>query len=336
VKQENYFFRLSKYRDQILKHIESNPGFIEPEGRRNEVVSFLNSGLKDISISRAGLQWGIDVPDDPDQKIWVWFDALSNYLVADDYWPADVHLIAKDILRFHCVIWPGMLLSAGYELPKKVLVHGFLTANGQKISKSLGNVIDPVYLAEKYSVDALRYSIVRQVSLSQDGDFSEEVLRTRLNDELADILGNFVHRALTFTKTRYGGKIPDGELDKKLEARVGEAVMRIEKLLEECKVTHALEEVMAIAKLGNEYVQSCKPWESVKKDPTKAASCILNCVNLTKVLCVLITPFVPSTASALAHQLKFTPDSWEKAKVFDLAAGHEIGEPSPLFKKVEK
>jgi methionyl-tRNA synthetase len=336
VKEENYFFRLSKYGEKILTHIESNPDFIQPEGRRNEIINFIKRGLRDMSISRPGLRWGIDIPGDPTQKAWVWFDALINYLIASDYWPADVHLIAKDILRFHCIIWPGMLLSAGYELPKRVFAHGFLTVDGQKISKSLGNVIDPVYLSENYSTDALRYFLVRQVSFGQDGDFSEASLRARLNDELADVLGNFVHRALTFTKTRYGGKVPEGTIDKEFETGIRERVSRIEQLLEDLKITQAVEEIMSIAKRGNEYFQSHKPWESVAKDPASAASCLLNCVNLVKVLCVLIAPFMPTTSSTLASQLKIEVKSWEQAKSFDLPAGHEIGKPSPLFKKVER
>lgn len=335
VKEENYFFGLSKYGEQILKHIEANPRFIEPEGRRNEVVSFIKRGLKDVSISRPGQTWGIDVPGDASQKIWVWFDALINYLIGREYWPADVHLIAKDILRFHCVIWPGILLSAGYELPKRIFSHGFITVDGQKISKSLGNVVDPVYLSKKYSADAVRYFLARQISLGQDGDFSENNLVTRLNDELADILGNFVHRTLTFTETRFGGKVPEGKPDAKLEAEIRESVEKIEELLADLQVTQAIGEVMSIASRGNEYFQSCKPWESIKKEPAKAADCLFNCVNLVKCLSVLLAPFLPETSDAIAKQLKVEVKSWEQAKKFDILAGHSIGKPVPLFKKID-
>jgi len=335
VKEENHFFKLSKYQDQILKHIESNPDFIQPETRRNEVVSFLKSGLKDVSITRPKLEWGIKTPGDPTQTVWVWFDALCNYLLPRDYWPADVHIIAKDILRFHCIVWPGMLLSGGYKLPKKIFAHGFLTVDGKKISKSLGNVIDPAYLVEKYSADVLRYFLVREVSFGQDGDFSERSLRTRLNDELADTLGNFVHRVLTFTRDRFGGKVPDGKLDKKLEAEVHERVQKIEQLLEELKVTQALEEIMSIAKKGNEYFQSCKPWETIKSEPEKAASCLLNCANLVKILCVVLTPFMPSTSANLAKQLGVKVTNWKQAKELDIRPGHRIGEPSVIFTKVK-
>jgi methionyl-tRNA synthetase len=335
IKEENYFFKLSKYADQILKHIEANPEFIQPEGRRNEVISFIKQGLRDISISRPGLEWGIKLPIDDKQTIWVWFDALINYLAPKDRWPADAHLIAKDILRFHCIIWPGMLLSAGYKLPKRIFAHGFLTANGQKISKSLGNVIDPVYLAEKYSADVLRYYLVREISFGQDGDFSEKSLRIRLNDELADVLGNFAHRVLTFTYDRFDGKVPNGELDKKLESELVKRIDEIEELLEELKVTQALEKIISIAKLGNEYFQSCKPWEAVKTDPQKAADCLFNCVNLVKVLCIALYPFMPSTCETLAKQLNIKIESWEQTKKVDIKHGHAIQKPTVLFKKTQ-
>jgi len=335
IKEENYFFKLSKYSDQILAHIEANTEFIQPEGRRNEVISFIKQGLKDVSISRLGLEWGIRLPIDEKHAIWVWFDALINYLSPKDRWPADAHLIAKDILRFHCIIWPGMLLSAGYKLPKRIFAHGFLTANGQKISKSLGNVIDPVYLAEKYSADVLRYYLVREISFGQDGDFSEKSLKTRLNDELADVLGNFVHRVLTFIWDRFDGKVPNGKLDKKLESELVKRIEEIEELLEQLKVTQALERIIAIAKLGNEYFQSYKPWEAVKTDPQKAADCLFNCINLVKVLCIALHPFMPSTCDALAKQLNIKIENWEQTKKVDIKHGHTIQKPTILFKKTQ-
>ncbi|MGC8817333.1 MAG: methionine--tRNA ligase [Candidatus Hadarchaeum sp.] len=335
LKEENYFFRLSKYADALLKHIEENPEFIQPEARRNEVINFIKQGLKDISITRQNQHWGIDVPGEPGQKIWVWFDALTNYLLPKQYWPADVHIIAKDILRFHCVIWPSMLLSAGIELPKKIFAHGFLTVEGQKISKSLGNVIDPVYLVEKYSADVVRYFLIREVSFGQDGNFSEAGLEARLNDELADVLGNFVHRVLTFIRDRYGSRLPNGKIDGKIEGEIKKRVERIEQMLLELKVSQALEEIMAIARRGNEYFQACRPWEALKREKEKAAECILTCANLVKILCVALTPFMPSTAAKLAHQLAVEVKSWEQAKSFDLGPEHQIGEPVALFAKIK-
>jgi methionyl-tRNA synthetase len=335
IKEENYFFKLSKYRDQILKHVEANPGFIQPEARRNEVVSFLKSGLKDVSVSRPGLKWGIKVPSDPEQTVWVWFDALINYMIPREHWPTDTHLIAKDILRFHCVVWPGMLLSAGYALPKQIFAHGFLTVEGRKISKSLGNVIDPAYLVEKYSTDVIRYFLIREISFGQDGNFSEGSLRTRLNDELADVLGNFVHRVLTFIRARFDGNVPKGKIDKELEAEVSERIVKVEKLMGELKVTQALEGIMAIAGRGNEYFQSLKPWEAIKSNPKKAADCLLNCANLIKILCVALSPFMPSTCDELANQLNIEINDWGQTKKFDIEPGHSAGQPSAIFKKTQ-
>lgn len=335
LREENYFFRLSKYADALLEHIEKNPDFIQPEARRNEVINFIKQGLKDISITRQNQHWGIDVPNEPDQKIWVWFDALTNYLLPKNYWPADVHIIAKDIIRFHCVIWPSMLLSAGLELPKKIFAHGFLTVEGKKISKSLGNVIDPAYLVEKYTADVVRYFLIREISFGQDGNFSEASLEARLNDELADVLGNFVHRVLTFIRDRFNSKVPDGKIDEKIEAEIKNRLAKVEQLLLELRVSQALEEIMAVARLGNEYFQSCRPWEALKREKERAADCILTCANLVKVLCVALTPFMPSTAAKLSQQLAIEVKSWDQAKSFDLRPGHQIGEPVVLFTKVK-
>lgn len=335
LREENYFFKLSKYGDALLKHIDENPEFVQPEARRNEVKNFIRQGLKDVSVTRQNQQWGIDAPGEHDQKVWVWFDALINYILPRKYWPADAQIIAKDIIRFHCIIWPGMLLSAGIELPKRIFAHGFLTVDGQKISKSLGNVIDPTYLVEKYSADVLRYFLIKEISFGQDGNFSEASLQTRLNDELADVFGNFVHRVLTFTRDRFNSRVPDGKLDKALEEETLKRVEKIEHLLLELKISQALEEIMAIARRGNEYFQSSKPWETIKGDKEKAACCILTCTNLAKVLCVSLAPFMPSVSAKLAKQLAIEVTSWNQTKRFDVKPGHAIGGPSALFAKLK-
>ncbi len=343
VSQECYFFRMSKYRDKIIDFIERNPDFIQPESRRNEILNRLKEPLRDLCISRTDFDWGIKLPINKKHVLYVWVDALSNYLTTIDYpaedfkkfWPADVHLIGKDIIWHHCVIWSSLLLSLGLSLPKKIFIHGFVTYKGEKLSKSRGLVIDPIHLAKTYSVDALRYFLIREISFGQDGGFSEEGLRTRLNDELADVLGNFVHRVLTFTQNHFDGKVPGGELDKKLEAETRERVEKIEELLEELKVTQALDEIMAIAGRGNEYFQSRKPWEAIKSDPERAASCILNCANLVKVLCVVLAPFMPSTSAKLAEQLGAKVTSLGQAKKFDIKPGHRIGKPSVIFTKMK-
>lgn len=343
VEEESYFFRMSKYKDKILNSIEENPDFIQPESRRNEIINRLREPLKDLCISRTDFDWGIQLPIDKKHVLYVWVDALSNYLTTIDYptdkfqkfWPVDVHLIGKDISWHHCVIWSSLLLSLGLPLPKKIFIHGFVTYKGEKLSKSKGIIIDPIHLTKTYSVDALRYFLIREISFGQDGAFSDESLRTRLNDELADVFGNFVHRVLTFTRDRFGGKVPDGKIDKKLEAELCERVEKVEKLLEELKVTQALEEIMAIAGRGNEYFQSCRPWEAIKSDPKKAADCLLNCVNLVKVLCIALQPFMPSVCDRLAEQLNLKITGWKGIKKFDIKSGHSIREPTILFKKLQ-
>lgn len=335
LKEENYFFKLSNYRDQILEHIKDNPSFIQPESRRNEVINLIQEGLEDASISRPHLEWGIKVPEDEEQTFWVWFDALINYMLPKDYWPANVHIIAKDILRFHCVIWPGMLLAAGYELPEQIFAHGFLTVEGQKISKSLGNVIDPIYLADQYSADALRYFLIREKTLGQDGDFSERGLQLKLNTELADVFGNFAYRVLTFINNNFDGKVPDGEIDPELESKLSDQIREVEELLSELKISQALDKIMSIARLGNEYFQSSEPWKTVKEEPQKAADCLCNCVNLVETLCVSLYPFMPATCESLSGQLNRKIEDWGQAKEFGIGPGHSIGEPEILFEKVE-
>jgi len=263
VKEENYFFKLSKYQNQLLKHIEDNSDFIQPESRRSEVVSFIKSGLKDISISRPDLEWGIVLPIDEKHYFWVWFDALLNYLVNEKYWPASLHLIAKDILRFHAIIWPAMLLSVGYDLPKKIFAHGFLTVEGQKISKSLGNVIDPLYLVGKYSVDALRYYLFREIAFGEDGDFSEDKLKARFNNELVANIGNFIHRTLTFIWSKFEGKVPEAkeyeEIDKEFEEKIKTIAYEVEKELENVKLDKALGKIIDFSNFCNQN------WDSASK-----------------------------------------------------------------------
>src|SRR3989338_6936912 len=216
INEENYFFKLSKYEKELLELLEKNKDFAQPESRRNEIINFIKSGLKDISISRQSLVWGIPYPNDSKQRVYVWFDALANYLHPKKYWPADLHLVGKEIIKFHCIIWPAMLISADYKLPKKIFAHGFFTINGEKMSKTLGNVVDPIFLVNKYGVDALRYFYAREIPFGQDGDFSEVSLKTRLNNELANELGNLLSRTLTLIEKNLNSEIKKDKTDKKL------------------------------------------------------------------------------------------------------------------------
>jgi len=341
ITQECYFFRMSKYKEKIEEFIKNNPDLIQPESRRNEILNRLKEPLRDLCISRTDFDWGIPLPVNKKHVLYVWVDALSNYLTTIDYpnekfkkfWPADVHLIGKDIIWHHCVIWSSILLALDLPLPKKIFIHGFVTYKGEKLSKSRGIAVDVGHLTKTYSVDALRYFLIREISFGQDGAFSEEGLKARLNDELADVFGNFAHRVLTFTHDRFDGKVPNGKLDKKLESEIAKRIDEIEELLEQLKVTQALEKIISIAKLGNEYFQSHKPWEAVKTDPQKAADCLFNCINLVKVLCVALSPFMPSTCETLAKQLNIKIENWEQTKKVDIKHGHAIQKPTVLFKK---
>ncbi len=340
IKEENYFFKLSKYHDKLLKYIEEHPEFIQPKARRSEVISFIKMGLRDISISRPNIEWGIVLPIDKKHRFWVWFDALVNYLVNEEYWPAKIQLIAKDILRFHAVIWPGMLLSAGYELPQTIFAHGFLTINGQKISKSLGNAIDPLYLAENYSVDALRYFLLREVPFGQDGDFSEEALKARLNDELVANIGNFVNRTLTFIWTRFNGEVPKAEkydeLDKEFEDRIRMIASEIDKEFEELRLDRGLKKIVEFSSFCNNYFQRKQPW--AKRE--SAGTCLYLCANAVKNLAILLEPYLPSSAENLWQQLNLEgsvhKQKWELTSELTLKSGHKINRPTPLFRKIEE
>lgn len=290
ISEDAYFFKLSKYQNKILKFVKT---YIVPESRRNEIVSRLESDeLKDLCVSRTNLDWGIDNPIDNKFKIYVWFDALINYITGENgCWPADVHVIGKGINWFHSVIWSGMLLSAGYKLPSKLLVHGYLNLRGQKISKSLGNTVDPSELCERYGSDAVRYSLLR-CSVFEDSDYSEEILVSRNNNELANKLGNLVSRVCSLAE-KNGIKKCENKLVKKLKLK------NIEKLMEGFELDKALNEIFAFIDICNEYVQSEKPWE------TKDKKVLYELVDSIKVIGILLWPFIPETSEKIAKQFKF-------------------------------
>jgi len=339
IKEENYFFKLSRYQNRLLKYIEENPDFIQPKSRRSEVISFIKQGLKDVSISRPNIEWGIILPINEKHRFWVWFDALVNYLVNEKYWPAKIQLIAKDILRFHAVIWPGMLLSAGYGLPHKIFAHGFLTINGQKIGKSLGNVIDPLYLAKRYSVDALRYFLFRETPFGEDGDFSETALKARLNNELVANIGNFIHRTLTFIWTRFNGKVPQAEkydeLDKEFEEKIKGVASDVDEELENVRLDKGLSKILEFSSFCNQYFQRKQPW--AKKENAK--TCLYLCANAVRNLAILLAPYLPSSAENVWQQLNLDgsvqKQGWGSASELTIKSGHEINKPRPLFEKIE-
>ncbi|NIO15700.1 MAG: methionine--tRNA ligase [Deltaproteobacteria bacterium] len=314
-KEPSYFFRLSKYQQPLLDLYAANPTFIQPETRRNEVISFVSEGLNDLSLSRTSLTWGIPVPDDPGHVIYVWFDALTNYITGvgypDDtdafsrYWPADVHIIGKDILRFHAVYWPAFLISAGIKPPGKVFAHGWWTVEGQKMSKSLGNVVDPYDVAEKYGVDQVRYFLFREVPFGLDGDFSHGAMVHRINSDLANDFGNLLNRTLNMLSRYLAGRVPArGNLTKREQALAGtirDAVAAIEGQMENLEFHKALASIWDIVGAANKYIDDTAPW-SLAKDPEKRerlGTVLYAVLETVRIVTILASPFTPVTAEKI-------------------------------------
>ena len=324
ISEENYFFKLTKYQDKVLNHIKKNKNFILPKTRRNEVISFLKEGVRDISISRPDVEWGIPLPIDKKHHFWVWFDALVNYISGSNKnWPAELHLLAKDILRFHCIIWPAMLISAGYKLPKSFFVHGFLTIDGHKMSKSLGNAIDPIYLVDKYGVDPIRYYLVKFIPFGEDGNFSEEKLKDALNNELANDLGNLLSRTLTLVEKQFNGKVKKGKVDKKLKVNLD----KIDKLISKYELHLALEEIWKFIRSVNKYVNDKKPWENKNED------ILYTLLESLRVISILLEPFIPETCGKINKQLGIAKGNLKEVK-FGLVKQYKVKKGEILFKKI--
>jgi methionyl-tRNA synthetase len=306
VQEENYFFKLSKYADSIKEKIENNSIKIIPEKRKNETLSFLKQGLKDVSFSRPKEKavWGIPLPEDPSHLIYCWADALTNYLSAlgygrnndyQDFWPADIHFIGKDIFKFHALIWPGMLLSAGLDLPKKIFIHGFVTVNGQKMSKSLNNVINPLDLIEKYGVDAFRHYFLSEISPTEDGDFSEEKFKARYNADLAGGIGNLLARVVVLAK-----EVDIKKATEEIIERVKETEEKRVSFLEEFKFNSCLFEIYSLIKFADQYIEKNKPWQK-KEDSFQVVS---NLVFIVKEIARMISPFMPEASEKMLQQIE--------------------------------
>jgi len=314
IEEENYFFRLSKYQDKLKKIIESDEVKIVPQTRKNEALSFINSGLEDICISRSAERaqgWGIDVPGDPSQKIWVWFDALSNYLngvgYADDekrfkkWWPTDLHVIGKGILRFHAVYWPAILLVAKLALPRTIFVHGYLTSAGQKMSKSLGNVIDPFELVKKYGTDAVRYFLLREILPTEDGDFTYEKFEARYNADLASGLGNLVARVITLAKiSNFQFLISKQIRNSKFQTAINKTRKNWTKSLEEFKFNEALISVWDLISFCDKYIEKERPWQESRRQKETIANLLFTINEIAK----LLASFLPETSEKIFKQLK--------------------------------
>ena len=348
VEEESYFFRLSAYGERLLAHYRENPDFIGPETRRNEVVAFVESGLKDLSVSRTTFDWGIPVPGDPKHVMYVWVDALTNYLTGAGfpdkssplwrYWPADVHVIGKDIVRFHTVYWPAFLMSAGLPLPKRVFGHGFLFNRGEKMSKSVGNVIDPASLASAYGVDQLRYFLLREVPFGQDGNYSHEAIVNRINADLANDLGNLAQRSLTMIARNCEGQVPTpGELaeaDRALLDLADALPGKARAVLEGFALHAILAEIWSVVAEANRYFASQEPWILRKQDPARMATVLYTTAEVLHAIGIMALPFVPAAAATLLDLLAVPPEQRRFSAIgaeYRLAPGTPLPQPAPIF-----
>lgn len=349
VEEASYFFKLSEYQDRLLKHYEENPDFIGPAERRNEVISFVKSGLKDLSISRTTFDWGIKVPNDPSHVMYVWVDALTNYITATGYiedrnnprakyWPADLHVIGKDIIRFHAVYWPAFLMSAKLPLPKRVYAHGFLLNKGEKMSKSLGNVVDPVNLVNHFGLDQVRYFFLREVSFGQDGSYSEEAIGTRINSDLANGIGNLASRSLSMIVKNCDGKIPEcGPLtdeDKALLAQADALLASTREDMGKQLIHRALASIIAVVSETDRYFASQEPWALKKTDPARMATVLYVTADVVRQISILLQPFMPESSGKLLDLIAIPSDKRDFAALGEagrLVAGTPLEAPKPVF-----
>ncbi len=340
--EESWFFRLSAYQDRLLAHYEANPEFIRPESRRNEVMSFVKGGLSDLSVSRTSFDWGVPVPEAPGHVMYVWVDALTNYLTGAGYpgdtnkwWPADLHVIGKDIVRFHAVYWPAFLMSAGLPLPKQVFGHGFVLNRGEKMSKSTGNVVDPQEMAAAYGVDGLRYFLLREVSFGQDGSYSPEAIVTRVNADLANGLGNLAQRSLSMITKQCNGTLPSPG-DEPAPLLPATLLPRLHEAMDELALHRALEVLWEGVGEANRYFADMAPWALRKTDPAKADGVLYWTAEAVRQLAILVSWAIPASADKLLDQLGVAREARDFAALATpLAAGSVLPAPQGVFPRLE-
>jgi methionyl-tRNA synthetase len=348
VEENSYFFRLSAYQDRLLKLYESHPDFVGPDSRRNEVVSFVKSGLRDLSISRTTFDWGVRVPGDPKHVMYVWVDALTNYITGvgfpDEgdpnwrFWPADVHIIGKDIIRFHAVYWPAFLMSAGIPVQKRVYAHGFLFNRGEKMSKSVGNVVDPFNLADQYGVDQMRYFFLREVPFGQDGSYNHEAIVARINADLANDLGNLAQRSLSMIAKQYGGVLPEPgaftDNDKAILAQADGMIGLARTAMATQQIHQALNAVWAVVAEANRYFAGEAPWALAKTDPPRQATVLYVTAEVVRQIAILAQPAMPAASAKLLDSLGIPADARDFAALGGTARikpGTALPAPVPVF-----
>jgi methionyl-tRNA synthetase len=345
-REENWFFRLSSFQGDLERLYEERPDFVIPAHRANEARAFINQGLEDVSLSRPKLKWGVPLPWDPDQVMYVWFDALLNYVtgltyaregedLTDRFWPADLHVLAKDILKFHAVIWPALLLSAGYELPRQMVIHGYLLMEGEKMSKSLGNVLDPFEVIDRFGADALRYYCYREVSFGKDGAVSAPGFEARYESELANDYGNLANRTLSMIERYRGGVVPEAGVDEALADAFAGIVDEVSGELDRAELTQALEAIWRLVRRLNQYVEETRPWDLSKADEEagRLDQVLYNLAEGLRVATLLLYPYMPETAERLLGALG--EEERALAELGSRGGGQRIARLEPLFPKIE-
>lgn len=349
VEEPSYFFKLSAWGDKLLKFYNENPNFIAPQSRRNEVLSFVKGGLRDLSVSRTTFKWGVPVPGDDKHIMYVWLDALTNYITGvgypntnsteyATYWPCDLHMVGKDILRFHAVYWPAFLLAAGLDAPKRVFAHGWWTNEGEKISKSLGNVIDPIDLVNRYGLDQVRYFLLREVPFGNDGDFSHQAMVNRMNGELANELGNLAQRVLSMVAKNCDGLVPQHgdftDVDLSLLAAAEDIIGKLRYALDLQLFHEALEIVWVVIRAANGYVDSQAPWKLKKENPDRMATVLYVLSESIRRIALVLQPFMPDTMSRMLEQVAVNIDHRTFSHLGEdhyLIPGTALPEPGGLF-----
>ncbi len=352
--EEAYFFRLSKYQDRLVEYIETHPDFIQPVSRKNEMINnFIKPGLEDLCVSRTSFKWGIPVDFDPNHVVYVWLDALTNYITAlgygsnDDsnflkYWPADLHIVGKEIVRFHTIVWPIMLMALDLPIPKQVFGHGWLVINGSKISKSLGNYKDPREYIDAYGKDAIRYFVLREVPFGSDGNFSEESLINRTNADLANVLGNLVNRTISMNKKYFDNMVVKGVENEPIDNELINYVMgvstKVNQYMDDLKIPEALDEIFEIFRRCNKYIDETTPWLLAKEENKDRLKTVLyTLLESIRIGAVLLQPYLPDTSLEIFRQLNTNKTSFASIKVFGaLEVGSCLNDPEPLFKRIER